>query len=99
MIDNAAFLIAAYGAMAAGLSATIARVSPTIGPRLRHLFSGAAPLAAVLGTRLAGADSVTLQGMDLLAAGGLVVLGVVTSSVVGKFVPTTGVKDGRLTSR
>ena len=41
----------------------------------------------------------TLQGMDLLAAGGLGVLGVVTSSVVGKFVPTTGVKDGRLTSR
>ena len=33
------------------------------------------------------------------AAGGLVVLGVVTSSVVGKFVPTTGAKDRHLTSR
>ena len=41
-----------------------------------------------LGARLTEADSVTLQGMDLLAAGGLVVLGVVTSTMVGKVVPT-----------
>ena len=62
MIDSAVFLIGAYGAMAAGLSATVAKVSPTIGPRLRHLFSGAAPLAAVLAARLDGASSVTLDG-------------------------------------
>jgi hypothetical protein len=99
MIDSAAFLIGAYGAMAAGLSVTVARVSPTIGPKLRHLFSGAAPLAAVLATRLTAADSVTLQGMDLLAAGGLVVFGVVTSSAVGKFVPTETVKNRKLTAR
>lgn len=99
MIDSAAFLIGAYGAMAAGLSVTVARVSPTIGPKLRHLFSGAAPLAAVLATRLTAADSVVLQGMDLLAAGGLVVLGVTTSSVVGKFVPTAGARERKLTAR
>lgn len=99
MIDNAAFLIGAYGAMAAGLSLTVAKVSPTIGPRLRHLLSGAGPLAAVLAMRLTEADSVTLQGMDLFAAGGLVVLGVVTSSVVGKFVPTGGAKNPELTAR
>ncbi|MBO6526284.1 hypothetical protein [Erythrobacter sp.] len=99
MIDNAVFLIAAYGAMAAGLSATVAKVSPSIGPKLRHLFSGAAPLAAVLAARLDGADSVTLQGMDLFAAGGLVVFGVITSSVVGKFVPTQQAGEKRLTSR
>ncbi|WP_421991791.1 hypothetical protein [Qipengyuania sp.] len=99
MIDNAVFLIAAYGAMTAGLSATVAKVSPSIGPKLRHLFSGAAPLAAVLAARLDGADSVTLQGMDLLAAGGLVVFGVITSSVVGKFVPTQQAGERRLTSR
>jgi len=38
--------------------------------------------------RLTEADSVTLQGMDLFAAGGLVVLGVVTSTLVGKAVPS-----------
>mgnify|MGYP001232956929 FL=1 len=99
MIDNAAFLIGTYGAMAAGLSVTIAKVSPTIGPRLRHLFAGAAPLAPVLATRLTAADSVVLQGMDLFAAGGLVILGVVTSSAMGKFVPTVGAKDRKLLSR
>ena len=76
MFDNAIFLAASYAAMSAGLSATVAKVSPTIGPRLRHLFAGTAPIAAVLGMRLTEADSVTLQGMDLFAAGGLVVLGV-----------------------
>jgi hypothetical protein len=99
MIDNAIFLAGSYAAMAAGLSVTVAKVSPTIGPRLRHLFSGAAPLAAVLATRLTAADSVTLQGMDLFAAGGLVVLGVATSSVVGKFVPTAAAKDRRISAR
>ena len=75
MFDNAIFFAASYAAMSAGLSATVAKVSPTIGPRLRHLFAGTAPIAAVLGMRLTEADSVTLQGMDLFAAGGLVVLG------------------------
>ena len=88
MFDNAIFLAASYAAMSAGLSATAAKVSPTIGPRLRHLFAGTAPIAAVLGMRLTEADSVTLQGMDLFAAGGLVVLGVVTSTLVGKAVPS-----------
>lgn len=88
LIDNAAFLIGAYGAMAAGLSITVAKISPTIGPRLRHLFSGAAPLAVVLATRLTASNSVTLQGMDLFAAGGLVILGVATSNAIGKLVPT-----------
>ena len=85
MIDNVVFLAGSYAAMAAGLSAVVAKVSPSIGPRL---FAGGAPLAAVLGARLTEADSVTLQGMDLLGAGGLVVLGVVTSTMVGKVVPT-----------
>jgi hypothetical protein len=99
MIDTAAFLIGSYGAMAAGLSVTIAKVSPTIGPRMRHLFSGAAPLAAVLATRLGGADSIVLEGMDLFAAGGLVAVGVVTSSAVGKIVPTAEAKDCKLLPR
>ena len=53
MIDNVVFLAGSYAAMAAGLSAVVAKVSPSIGPRLRHLFAGGAPLAAVLGARLA----------------------------------------------
>lgn len=88
MLDNAAVLIGAYGAMTVGLSIAVAKISPMIGPRLRHLFAGAAPIAAVLGIRINAADSVTLQSMDLFAAGGLVVFGVVASSVVGRFVPT-----------
>jgi len=100
MFDNAIFFAASYAAMSAGLSATVAKVSPTIGPRLRHLFAGTAPIAAVLGMRLTEADSVTLQGMDLFAGGGLVVLGVVTSTLVGKAVPSArippqGVDDRR----
>lgn len=86
MIDNAIILAGSYAAMAAGLSVAIAKVSPTIGPRMRHLFAGAAPLAAVFAMKLTETDSVTLYGMDLLAAGGLVVLGVVTSSLAGKFI-------------
>ena len=61
MFDNAIFLAASFAAMSAGLSATVAKVSPTIGPRLRHLFAGTAPIAAVLGMRLTEADSVTLR--------------------------------------
>ena len=100
MIDNAIFLAGSYAAMAAGLSVAIGRFSPTIGPRMRHLFAGVAPLAAVFAARLTETDSVTLYGMDLLAAGGLVALGVVTSSAVGKLVPTLADrKDRRLISR
>ena len=88
MLDNASFLVGAYGVMSAGLSVSVAKFSPSIGPRLRHIFSGAAPLAAVLAARMDGADSIVLHGMDLFAAGGLAVLGVATSSVIGKFVPT-----------
>ena len=99
MIDNAAFLIASYGAMAAGMSVAVAKISPTIGPRLRHLFSGAAPLAAVLAVRMEGADSVTLQSMDLFAAGGLAVLGVATSALVSRFVPDSTEREGRIPSR
>lgn len=99
MFDNAIFLAASYAALAAGMSAVLAKVSPTIGPRLRHVFAGAAPLAALFATRLTGADSVTLHGADLAAAGGLVVLGVVTSSLVGKLVPNAQEKGHELISR
>lgn len=88
MLDNASFLVCAYGVMSAGLSVSVATFSPSIGPRLRHIFSSVAPLAAGLAARMDGADSIVLHGMDLFAAGGLAVLGVATSSVIGKFVPT-----------
>jgi len=92
MLDNVAVLIGAYGAMTVGLSIAVARISPMIGPRLRHLFAGAAPIAVVLGTRITAADSVTLQSMDLFAAGGLVVFGVVASSLIDRFVPSDASK-------
>ena len=56
--------------MAAGMSATVTKVSPTIGPRLRHILSGVAPLAVVLGARIVGVNNVTLDGTGLFAAGG-----------------------------
>ena len=93
MLDNVAVLVGAYGAMTVGLSIAVAKVSPMIGPRLRHLFAGAAPIAVVLGTRITAADSVTLQSMDLFAASGFVVFGVIASSVVGKLVPTNTAKN------
>ncbi|NNC52856.1 MAG: hypothetical protein EX258_09725 [Sphingomonadaceae bacterium] len=99
MIDTAAFVIGSYAAMSASMSAFVAKVSPTIGPRLRHLFAGASPLAVLLAVRLEGGPSTTLDSMDLFSAGGLVVLGVVTSSVVGKFIPTANSDRKKLTSR
>ena len=84
MLDNAAGLIATYAAMTAGITIAVAKLSPAIGPRLRNLFSGSAPLAGVLALRMDGADSVTLYGTDLVAASGLLVLGLATSTVVTK---------------
>ncbi len=99
MFDNAVFLAGAYAAMATGLSLAVAKFSPSIGPRLRHVFAGAAPLAAVLAVRLGAADSITLQGMDLFAAGGLVILGVATSTAVGKFVSSPAARETKLVAR
>lgn len=99
MFDNAVFLAGAYAGMAAGLSLAVARFSPSIGPRLRHLFAGAAPLAAVLSVRMGGADSITLHSMDLLVAGGLVIVGVAASTAVGKFAPGSAASDTKLVTR
>lgn len=99
MFDDAIFVIGAYAAMSASMSAFIAKVSPTIGPRLRHIFAGAAPLAILLAVRLEGGPSTTLEGMDLFSAGGLVALGIATSSVVGKFAPSATAGKKKLTSR
>ncbi|QZD89783.1 hypothetical protein K3148_13445 [Qipengyuania aurantiaca] len=99
MIESAAFLMGTYAAMSAGMSVAVAKLSPSIGPKLRHIFAGASPLAAVLAVRLEGAPSTTLDSMELFGAGGLVILGVVTSNVVGKFVPVRGKEQERLSSR
>ncbi|WP_157799515.1 hypothetical protein [Qipengyuania seohaensis] len=99
MLDSVPFLIASYAAMSAGMSLAVRKVSPAMGPRLRHLFAGAAPLAVLLAIRLEGGPSTTLDALDLFGAGGLLVLGVATSSVVGKFFPTRGVGDNKLPSR
>ena len=82
--DSAIFIAGAYGAISVGLSAALAKVSPSIGPKLRHAFAGTVPLAALLATRLTEADSVTLYGPDLLAAAGLMTLGVGASVATGR---------------
>ena len=72
--DNAIFLAASYAAMSdSWLSATVAKVSTDHRTGCGICLRDSAPFAAVLGMRsLTEADSVTLQGMDLFAAGGLV---------------------------
>lgn len=99
MFDNAAILVGSYAAMSAGMSVAVAKMSPWMGPKLRHLFSGASPLAVLLAFRLEGGPSTVLTSMDLFAAGGLVALGVAVSSAVGKIVPTRVAPKSRLESR
>ena len=99
MLDSVPFLIASYAAMSAGMSLAVRKVSPTMGPRLRHLFAGAAPLAVLLAIRLEGGPSTTLDGMDLFGAGGLLALGVATSSLVGRYLPTRKAGESQLPSR
>ena len=98
MLDSVPFLIASYAAMSAGMSLAVRTVSPSMGPRLRHLFAGAAPLAVLLAIRLEGGPSTTLDGMDLFGAGGLLVLGVATSSLVGRLLPTRSAGENQLSS-
>lgn len=95
---EAAFLTGSYIVMSAGLSVTVARFSPSIGPRLRHLFTGAAPLAAVLATKLDGKPSVAINSYDLLAAGGLLAAGIATSIGVTRIVAARGGEARRLPS-
>jgi hypothetical protein len=98
VLDSVPFLIASYAAMSAGMSLAVGKVSPSMGPRLRHLFAGAAPLAVLLAIRLEGGPSTTLDGMDLFGAGGLLVLGVTTSSLVGRLLPTRSAGENQLSS-
>ena len=99
MLDSVPFLIASYAAMSAGMSLAVRTVSPSMGPRLRHLFAGAAPLAVLLAIRLEGGPSTTLDGLDLFGAGGLLALGVATSSLIGRLLPTRSAGENQLPSR
>ena len=98
MFDTA-MLIGSYAAMSASLSVIMAKVSPNIGPRLRHLFAGGSPLVVLFAMEIADQDSVTLDGSDILASGGLLAMGVATSVAVGRFARTKGRENNRLSSR
>ena len=84
MIDDPVLLTGAYAATSASISVIMAKVSPAIGPRLRHLFAGAAPMGVIFASLLEGADSVTLHGQDLLAAGGLFAAGLASSVLASR---------------
>ena len=84
MIDDPIILTGAYAACSASLSAIMARVSPTIGPRLRNLFAGAAPMGLIFAYLLEGGDTVILNGSDLLMAGGLFAAGLTSAVVAGR---------------
>jgi hypothetical protein len=84
MIDDPVLLTGAYAATSASISAIMAKVSPDIGPRVRHLFAGAAPMGVIFADLLEGGDSVTLHGGDLLSAGGLFVAGLASSLLASR---------------
>lgn len=90
MLDDPMTIAAAYVAGSAALSTAIAKFSPTIGPRMRHLLAGAAPIVAVFAFLLEGSESVTLHGPDLLAGAGMFVGGLAASISVDRLR-----KDGR----
>ena len=95
MIETA-IVIGSYAAMSASMSAVMAKLSPNIGPRLRNLFAGAAPLVVLFARELDGQPSVVVDGSDLLAAGGLLAMGVATSVVTGRIVTAKGANRKRL---
>lgn len=86
MLDDPIMLTGAYVAVSASISAIMAKISPTVGPRVRNLFSGVAPMGAVFANLLEGQNSVTLHGEHLLFGGGLVAAGTVTAALVGRIV-------------
>lgn len=91
MFDDPIMLAGAYVAVSASISAIMAKVSPTVGPRVRGLFAGVVPMGAVFANLLEGRDSVTLHGEHLLFGGGLIVAGTIAAAIVGRFVePDTG---------
>ena len=98
MIDSA-MLIASYAAMSASLSVIMAKVSPNIGPRLRHLFAGGSPLVVLFAMEIEDKYSVALDMSDILASGGLLAMGVATSIGVSRFVKSKNNGNSRLSSR
>lgn len=88
-------LIAAYMAGSAGVSAIMAKASPTIGLKIRHIFSGIAPMAVVFASLLDGQESVTLHGDDILFAGGLFCAGLVSSVLTAKALRGRAIRDAR----
>ena len=94
MIDAVA-LVASYVAGSAAISLAMARFSPSVGPRLRTLFAGSAPLAVVFATILDGQDSVTLFGPDLLAGGALLGAGLATAYGAGLAIARSGTRIAR----
>lgn len=84
MIEDPFFLAAAYSACSASLSVLMAKVSPSIGARLRHVFAASAPMGVLFAFLLDGADSVTMHGEDLLVVGGMFAAGLTSSIVAGK---------------
>ncbi len=69
MIDDPFVITAAYAAGAAALSCGIAKLSPGIKRKWRHLFSGGAPLGGVYAGIIVRDDVVVLDGGDLVFSG------------------------------
>ncbi|ANU07762.1 hypothetical protein [Paraurantiacibacter namhicola] len=79
MIDDPLAITALYASGAAALSLAMAKFSPSIGRRLRHLFSGFAPLAGLYGGVIARDDVIRLDFGDILFSAFLVLTGVAAS--------------------
>ena len=75
---------AAYLASAGAIGAGMARLSPTIGPRLRTVLSGSAPMAAGFLLYLGDRESVVVDGTQLAAAGVLLGTGLYVAHGAGR---------------
>ena len=75
---------AAYLSSAGAIGAGMARLSPTIGPRLRAVFSASAPMAAGFLLYLGDRDSVVIDGTQLAAAGVLLGAGLYVAYGAGR---------------
>ena len=82
MVLESTLLLGGYAASSGVLSYALSRVSPGIGPRLRHTFAGLAPMAGVFASLLGGKESVTLHGNDLAFAAVLLGTGLATSVAI-----------------
>ena len=89
-------LAAAYSGGSGVLSFAIGRLSPGIPGPLRDVLASGGPMAVVFASLLGGAQSVTLDGGDLLTGAALAVSGLASSVFVRRKVDRKAIAPRRV---